>query len=79
MTGYYDVVLGLIPVSFVGVSAALLAVGFALTTAVSLASVAGVALMGHAMFVNGPVSDRSSDTGETTAARSSRDSPVSAD
>lgn len=78
MTGYYDVVLGLIPVSLVGVSAALLVVGFALTTAVSLASVVGAVLVGHAMFVNGPVGGRSADAGETTA-RSSRDSPVSAD
>lgn len=78
MTGYYDIVLGLIPVSLVGVSAALLVVGFALTTAVSVASVVGVGLVGHAMFVNGPAGGGSSDADETTA-RSSRDSPVSAD
>ncbi|MFB6142027.1 MAG: hypothetical protein ABEJ30_01640 [Halorientalis sp.] len=54
MTGYYDYILGLIPVSFLIIAVPLLAAGAALTVAVSTASLAGVALVGHAMFVNGP-------------------------
>ena len=54
MTGYYDLVLGLIPLALGGVAALLSAFGFPLTTAVPLASVVAVGLIGHAMFVNGP-------------------------
>lgn len=55
MTGYYDIVLGLIPLALAGISGALTVVGFELTTAVALASVVAVGLVGHAMFVNAPV------------------------
>jgi hypothetical protein len=55
MVGYYDIVLGLIPLALAGIAGALTAVGFGLTTAVPLASLVCVGLMGHAMFVNGPV------------------------
>ncbi|WP_436928419.1 hypothetical protein [Halosimplex halobium] len=55
MTGYYDLVLGLIPLALGGIAALLAAFGFALTTAIPVASVVAVGLIGHAMFVNGPV------------------------
>lgn len=55
MTGYYDLVLGLIPVTLAGISGGLVAFGFSLTTAIPLASVVAVALIGHAMFVRTPV------------------------
>lgn len=55
MTGYYDLVLGLIPLVLAGITGALTVAGFGLTTAVPLASIAAVALIGHAMFVRGPV------------------------
>jgi hypothetical protein len=55
MTGYYDIVLGLIPLAMAGITGGLLLAGFALTTAIPLASVVAVALIGHAMFVNAPV------------------------
>ncbi|WP_135365164.1 hypothetical protein [Halosimplex halophilum] len=55
MAGYYDLVLGLIPLALGGIAALLAAFGFALTTAITLASVVAVGLIGHAMFVNGPV------------------------
>jgi hypothetical protein len=58
MTGYYDLVLGAIPVSLIGVSGALSVAGLALTVAVPLAAVVSVGLIGHAMFVNGPVDAR---------------------
>ncbi|WP_335999098.1 hypothetical protein [Halorientalis halophila] len=57
MTGYYDYVLGIIPVSVAGISAALVAAGLGLTTAVPVASLFALALVGHAMFVNAPVDD----------------------
>lgn len=60
MTGYYDVILGLIPLSLVGVTAALSAVGFSVTAAVPVAATVPVALIGHALFVNGPVEDSQS-------------------
>jgi len=63
MTGYYDIVLGLIPLTLAGIAGALHTVGFSLTTAVPLASIVAVALIGHAMFVRAPV--------ETTASPSS--------
>ena len=56
MTGYYDIVLGLIPLSLAGLTGLLVLAGVSLTFAVPLASVVAVGLMGHAMFVNAPVS-----------------------
>lgn len=61
MTRYYDLVLGLIPLAFGLIAAPLAVVGFERTTAVLLASVVAVALIGHAMFVNGPVDDTPSE------------------
>ncbi|MDS0281519.1 hypothetical protein [Haloarcula onubensis] len=55
MTGYYDIVLGLIPLAMAGITGSLVLAGFALTTAIPLASVVAVGLIGHAMFVNAPV------------------------
>ncbi|ELY42600.1 hypothetical protein [Natronorubrum sulfidifaciens] len=54
MTGYYDIVLGLIPVALLGITAALTVVGVSLTAAVPVGSVVAIAIMGHAMFVNAP-------------------------
>ncbi len=55
MTGYYDLILGLIPLALAGITGALSVVGLSLTTAVPLASVVALGLVGHAMFVNAPV------------------------
>lgn len=55
MTGYYDIVLGLIPLAMAGITGGLMAVGVSLTTAIPLASLVAVALIGHAMFVRAPV------------------------
>jgi len=74
MARYYDLVLGLIPLALGGIAAALTAAGFALTTAVPLASAVAVGLMGHAMFVNGPV-----EAGDEAPARSEPASFQSAD
>ena len=55
MAGYYDVVLGLIPLSLVGLTALLSTTGLSLSVAAPLASTVAVGLIGHAMFVNAPV------------------------
>ena len=54
MVGYYDVVLGLIPVTLVGLTALLVGGGLPLWLSVPLSSTVAVGLIGHAMFVNGP-------------------------
>lgn len=63
MTGYYDLVLGLIPFTLAGVSTSLVALGVSLTTAIPLASVVAVGLIGHAMFVSGPVDRTPTESG----------------
>lgn len=55
MTGYYDLVLGLIPLALAGITGVLSFAGFSLTTAIPLASVVAVGLIGHAMFIRTPV------------------------
>lgn len=55
MTGYYDIVLGLIPLALAGITGVLVLAGFALTMAIPLASLVAVGLIGHAMFVRTPV------------------------
>ncbi|WP_121823499.1 hypothetical protein [Halostella salina] len=62
MTGYYDLVLGLIPVALLGFTGALTVAGLNLTTAVPIAASVPVALMGHAMFVNGPTDEPAPST-----------------
>jgi hypothetical protein len=57
MAGYYDVVLGLIPLTLIGVSGGLVATGMALSVAVPLAGLVVIALIGHAMFVRTPGRD----------------------
>ena len=74
MTGYYDLVLGLIPVALLGLTAALTAAGLGLTTAVPIAASVPVALIGHAMFVNAPVDDV-----DTARERTTQVAPVNAD
>ncbi|SEQ05402.1 hypothetical protein [Natrinema salaciae] len=71
MTGYYDIVLGLIPVALFGITAALTVVGISLTAAVPFGSLVAMGIIGHAMFVNTPA-DASDD------AKSARP-PINAD
>lgn len=63
MTEYYDAVLGLIPVALVGIAGALTIAGVEPTTAVPLGALVSVGLIGHAMFVNGPVDSVETDDG----------------
>lgn len=54
MTGYYDIVLGLIPVALLGITAALTLVGLSLTAAIPVGAFVSMTIIGHAMFVNTP-------------------------
>lgn len=65
MTGYYDIVLALIPIALLGIGGALLVAGVPQAIAVSLAGTTAVCMIGHAIFVNGPV--ESSPTPSTDA------------
>ena len=55
MTGYYDYVLGLIPVALIGVTASLTLVGLSVTSALPVGAAVAGAVMAHAMFVRNPV------------------------
>jgi hypothetical protein len=55
MTGYYDYVLGLIPVALIGVTASLTLVGLSVISALPFGAVAAGTVMAHAMFVRNPV------------------------
>jgi len=57
MTGYYDLVLGLIPAALIGVTAFLALVGLSLTAALPAGAAVAAAVMVHAMFVRAPVAD----------------------
>ena len=54
MTGYYDVVLGMIPLGLGSIAAVLTLLGYQLTVAVPVASVFAIGLIVHAMFVRTP-------------------------
>ncbi|MFB6227331.1 MAG: hypothetical protein ABEH88_01900 [Halobacteriales archaeon] len=54
MIEYYDAVLGLIPLSFLGLGGLLSGAGVSFTIAVPIAALVAAALIGHAMFVNTP-------------------------
>ncbi|SDY10647.1 hypothetical protein [Halobellus clavatus] len=68
MTGYYDYVLGLIPLALLGLTGGLVQTSLSLTQAVPIAAAVAAGIVGHAMFVRAPVT-RSSlpsyDGGET--------------
>lgn len=73
MTGYYDIVLGLIPLALAGITGVLTVGGFALTTAIPLASLVAVGLIGHAMFVRAPVDSPPSTTASNTESMQAAD------
>ncbi len=82
MTGYYDYVLGLIPMALLGLTGTLTVAGFGLTQAVPIAAGTAACIVGHALFINGPVSTPtgSSLEADTSAnAHSNPATPVDAD
>jgi hypothetical protein len=77
MPNYYDIVLALVPVVLAAITATLLLVGVALTSAVSAGALATLPIIGHAMFVRTP-SVSSADELPDASARAG-DSAPSAD
>ncbi|MEZ3115538.1 hypothetical protein RYH80_06360 [Halobaculum sp. MBLA0147] len=55
MTGYHDYVLGLVPALLIGPLAAVPLVGLSVEVAVAVGGAAAALVVGHAMFVRGPV------------------------
>jgi len=58
MIGYYDLVLGLVPLSLLGVTGSLYGIGVDLAIAVPLAAALAAGVIGHGLFVNAPVEER---------------------
>lgn len=83
MTGYYDIVLGLIPLALVGGSGALTIAGMELTVAVPVAATIAVLLVGHALFVRAPTSvvhiDNTQTSASSTESTRTDVTPVNAD
>lgn len=78
MVEYYDYVLALIPLTLLGTAGLLIGVGWEATLAVPVAATGSMLLIGHALFVNGPVADDRTPA-EGTGAGSTGVGPVSAD
>ncbi|PSP79634.1 hypothetical protein BRC81_03775 [Halobacteriales archaeon QS_1_68_20] len=77
MVHYYDLVLGLIPLALFGTTAALVAAGFGLTVAAPVGGILSASLVGHALFVKGPV-DATGRTGSDVTEDSRTDAGSSA-
>lgn len=77
MTGYYDIVLGVIPTALIGITALLTVFGLDLTTAVPLGASVSVGVIGHAMFVNAPVDGNAAP--DATVASAASGTPVADD
>ena len=59
MPGYYDAVLGLIPVSVIGLGGGLYLLGMTRPAALSIGGLVAVGIVLHALFVRAPVAERS--------------------
>lgn len=79
MTGYYDLVLALIPVALLGIGGVLLFAGVPQPIAVSLAGITSVGMIGHAIFVRGPVASSPSTVHDESGSRSGNTAAVQAD
>lgn len=75
MTGYYDIVLGLIPIALVGITVALTLVGLSLTAAIPVGAFVAMGIIGHAMFVNTPTDLMEEPQSQSQSAQS----PLNAD
>jgi hypothetical protein len=76
MTGYYDYVLGLIPLTLLGLTGAFVLAGVGLTTAVPLGAGVSGLVVGHALFVNGPVNPAEAAPTAAEAAAAEAAAPV---
>jgi len=79
MTGYYDLVLGLIPLTLLGLSGSLSMAGVTITSAVTVAATVGLLIVGHALFVNAPVGQEATAPAADDASASPQVGPVNAD
>jgi hypothetical protein len=80
MTGYYDYVLGLIPLTLLGITGLLTALGWGITAAVPVGATSATLLIGHAMFVRAPVAAPTPDRAVTEHADGTANAgPVFAD
>ncbi|MDR5671655.1 hypothetical protein RH858_00600 [Halalkaliarchaeum sp. AArc-GB] len=70
MTGYYDHVLGLIPVSLIGITGILGAYGLPLSAAVFVGALPSLFFMLHALFVAAPTIERGNHSPVRRSARS---------
>lgn len=61
MLNYYDLVLGLIPVTLLGVTGALIAFGIELTHAIPGGALVALGLICHGLFVRSPGTTKTSD------------------
>lgn len=68
MIGYYDLVLGLVPLSLLGVTGGLYGIGVDLAIAVPLAAALAAGVIGHGLFVNAPVEERAAPDAPGVAA-----------
>lgn len=75
MTYYYDLILGLIPLSLLGVGGLLVAAGVPLPVATVVGGAAAISLMGHAMFVRAPTQPTAA-TAATAGARAGVDRAI---
>lgn len=78
MTGYYDYVLGAIPLALLGGTGLLIATGMSLGAAIPLAATLAVLVIGHALFVNAPTDVGTTSEGPT-ATNATHRGPVNAD
>ncbi|RLM53609.1 hypothetical protein DVK02_12210 [Halobellus sp. Atlit-31R] len=69
MTGYYDYVLGLIPLVLFGMTGGLMQTSLTLTQAVPIAAAVAAGVVGHALFVRAPVSSGARSGFEGTETR----------
>lgn len=77
MANYYDFVLGFIPLALLGLGGGLHVAGLALTTALTVGGLVAVGLVGHALFVNGPVDAPAPEMAETVETSSGAAVPLS--
>lgn len=73
MTGYYDVLLVLLPASLFGLSGVVYAAGVALTPALTLGGLVATALTAHGLFVNEPATPADATNRRTDSAFESAD------
>ncbi|MFB6300424.1 MAG: hypothetical protein ABEH65_09205 [Halobacteriales archaeon] len=70
MTTYYDIVLGIIPLTLVGAVGAGMVAGIATTTAIAAGTLIAIPCLLHALFINPPIDpeihERSTSTTEPT-------------